>query len=197
MQQPCSNVAGIGGQLDTNRHREEIQRLVAEAPDEPTYCEFKRELGYRTKKEKAELVKDISSFANIDLEALGGYGYLIFGVAPDGEVVGIGNLSGDPPSELRRAVNGSLSRPLLFEYITCEVDDGTGGMKRVAAVVVADSQRRPHVVSKEVTEQQGKKTTFWLRVGEVWVRKTGGRELATAEDLDAMYEGKLRSLVND
>jgi hypothetical protein len=52
-------------------------------------------------------------------------------------------------------------------------------------------------VSKEVTEQQGKKTTFWLRVGEVWVRKTGDRELATAEDLDAMYEGKLRSLVNE
>lgn len=183
--------------MDIGTYREEIRRLVAEAPDEPTYCEFKRELRYRTKREKAELVKDVSSFANVDLEALGGCGYLIFGVAPDGEPVGIGDLLGDPPSELRRAVNESLSRSVLFEYLTCEVDAGADGTKCVAAVVVPDSKRRPHVTSREVTEQQGKKTIFWLRAGEVWIRKTGGRELATAEDLDAMYEGKLRNLVED
>lgn len=180
-------------------HREEIRRLVAEAPDEPTYCEFKRELGYRSKKEKGELVKDVSSFANIDLEALGGYGYLIFGVAPTGEVVGVGNLPGDPPSELRRVINGHLDRPISFEYLTCEVDDGgsPGGTERVAAIVVPDSTRRPHVASRNISEQRGKKTTLWLREGEVWVRKTGGRELAAAEDLDAMYEGKLRELVEE
>jgi hypothetical protein len=180
-------------------HREEIRRLVAEAPDEPTYCEFKQELGYRSKKEKGELVKDVSSFANIDLEVLGGYGYLIFGVAPSGEVVGVDDLPGDPPSELRKVVNGHLDRPILFEYLTCEVDDGgsPGGTARVAAVVVPDSRRRPHVVSRNISEQQGRKTTLWLREGEVWVRKTGGRELATAEDLDAMYEGKLRGLVEE
>ncbi len=180
-------------------HREEIRRLVAEAPDEPTYCEFKRELGYRTKKEKGELVKDVSSFANIDLEALGGYGYLIFGVAPDGEIVGIGDLPGDPASELRKVVNGHLDRPVLFEYLTCEVHDGgsPGTARRVAAVVVTDSKRRPHVASREVKERLGNKDKFWLREGQVWVRKTGGRELATAEDLDAMYEGKLRGLVEE
>jgi len=172
---------------------------VAEAPDEPTYCEFKRELGYRTKKEKGELVKDVSSFANIDLEALGGYGYLIFGVAPDGEIVGIGDLPGDPASELRKVVNGHLDRPVLFEYLTCEVHDGgsPGTTRTVAAVVVTDSKRRPHVASREVKERLGNKDKFWLREGQVWVRKTGGRELATAEDLDSMYEGKLRGLVEE
>lgn len=178
-------------------HREEIRRLLSEAPDEPTYCEFKRELGYRSKKERGELVKDVSSFANIDLEALGGHGYLIFGVAPSGEVVGIGDLPGDPPSELRMIVNGHLDRPVPFEYLTCEVDDGAGGTERVAAVVVTDSKRRPHVASKNISEQQDRKTSLWLREGEVWVRKTGGRELATAEDLDAMYEGRLRRLVEE
>lgn len=176
-------------------HREEIRRLVSEVPDEPTHCEFKRDLGYRTKKEKGELVKDVSSFANIDLDALGGYGYIIFGVAPDGEIVGVENLPGDPPSELRGVINGYLDRPILFKYITCEVDDGTSGSGLLAALVIPDSRRRPHVVSRELTEQQQKKTKTWLRRGEVWVRRTGGRELATAEDIDMMYEGKLRTLV--
>ena len=172
---------------------------MAEAPDEPTYCEFKRELGYTSKKEKGELVKDVSSFANIDLEALGGYGYLIFGVAPDGEVVGLGHLTGDPPSDLRKIVNGHLDRPIVFEYLTCEVDvkENPGGTERVAAIVVADSKRRPHVASREIKERLGNRDRFWLREGQVWIRKTGGRELAGAEDIDSMYEGKLRSLVED
>ena len=99
MHQPCSNVIPVGEKLDVERHREEIRRLVAEAPDEPTYCEFKEKLSYAAKKEKGELVKDVSSFANADLEALGGYGYIVFGVSNDGRVVGVGNISGDPPSE--------------------------------------------------------------------------------------------------
>jgi Putative DNA-binding domain len=82
--QPCSNPVRVGGNLDISRHRGEIRRLVAEEHDEPTYCEFKRILSYATKKEKGELVKDVSSFANVDLEALGGYGYLVFGVSNDG-----------------------------------------------------------------------------------------------------------------
>ena len=84
MQQPCSNAVGVGGKLEVERHREEIRRLVAEAPDEPTYCEFKQTVSYATKKEKGELVKDVSSFGNANLEAVGGHGYIIFGVANDG-----------------------------------------------------------------------------------------------------------------
>ncbi len=183
--------------MDTDKHREEIRRLVAEAPDEPTYCEFKQTLSYASKKEKGELVKDVSSFANADLEALGGYGYIIFGVSNDGQVVGIGNLVGDPPSDTRKIVNGYLDRSILFEYLTCEVDHKAGGTKQVAAIVVPDSRRRPHVASREIKEHLNNKDKFWLREGNVWVRKTGGRELATAEDFDAMYEGKLRSLVDE
>src|SRR5918999_7289 len=92
VQQPCSNAHRVGTHLDTDKHRGEIRRLVAEAPDEPTYCEFKEKLSYATPKEKGELVKDVSSFANADLEALGGYGYIIFGVSNDGEVVGLKGL---------------------------------------------------------------------------------------------------------
>lgn len=183
--------------MDVERHREEIRRLVAEAPDEPTYCEFKQLLTYAIKKEKGELVKDVSSFANTDLEALGGYGYIIFGVTNDGRVMGIGTSVGDPASAIRQIVNGHLDRPVNFEYVTCEVDDKVGGKKRVAAIVVPNSKRRPHVVSKEIKERLNNRDIFWLREREVWVRKTGGRELATAEDLDAMYEGKLRRLVDD
>jgi hypothetical protein len=72
--QPCSNVVGVCGKLDVDRQREEIRRLVAEAPDEPTYCELKDELSYATKKEKGALVKDVAAFANEDLESLSGYG---------------------------------------------------------------------------------------------------------------------------
>lgn len=194
MQQPCSNIVERLG-LDLDKHREEIRRLVAEAPDEPTYGEFKQTLSYATKKEKGELVKDISSFANADLEALGGYGYIVFGIANDGRVVGAEGLTGDPPSEIRQIVNGRLDQPVDFEYVTCEVDDKDGGKKRVAAVVVPDSTRRPHVTSREIKEQVNGRDKFWLRAREVWVRKTGGRELATAEDLDVTYEGTLRRLV--
>jgi len=126
--------------------------LVAEAPDEPTYCEFKKVLSYASKKEKGELVKDVSSFANADLEALGGYGYIIFGISDDGNVVGIEGLTGDPPSEIRQIVNGHLDRPIVFEYVTCEVDDESGGSQRVSAIIVPDSRRRPHVVSREIKE---------------------------------------------
>lgn len=197
MHQPCSNVDAAGGKLDVDRHREEIRRLVAEAPDEPTYCEFKEEFLYTTKKDKGELVKDVSSFANTDLEALGGYGYIIFGVSNDGRVVGLGSTPGDPASDTRKIVNGHLDRQIVFEYITCEVEDKVGGKKQVAAIVLPDSRRRPHVASRNITERLNNRDKFYLREGEVWVRKTGGRELAIAEDIDAMYEGKLRRLVDD
>jgi hypothetical protein len=183
--------------MDLEKHRKEIRQLVTQAPEEPTYCEFKEKLSYGTKKEKGELVKDVSSFGNIDLEALGGFGYLIFGVSNKGDVVGTEDPAGDPPSDTRKIVNGHLSRPVHFEYITCDVDDKAGSRKKVAAIVVPSSSRRPHVIPREIKEQQGNKSRFWLREGEVWVRKTGGREIASAEDYDAMYEGKLRRLVED
>jgi hypothetical protein len=190
-------VAEVEGVLDADRHREEIRRLVTAAPDEPTYCEFKKKLSYATPKEKGELVKDVSSFANADLESLGGYGYIVFGISPDGRVVGVGDLSGDPPSETRKIINNHLDRPVVFEYLTCEVNDKAGDTKRVAAIVVPDSRRRPHVVSREIKERLDGRDKFRLREGEVWVRKTGGRELATAEDIDTMYESKLRRLVDE
>jgi hypothetical protein len=187
----------IGGKLTVDKHREEIRRLVAEAPDEPTYCEFKEVLSYTTPKEKGELVKDVSSFANADLEALGGYGYIVFGVSNAGRVVGVGDLVGDPPSRIRQIINGHLGRSVVFEYLTCDVDDKVGGTKWVAAIVIPDSRRRPHVAFREIKERLNGRDKFRLRVGEVWVRKTGGRELATADDIDAMYEGKLRRLVDE
>jgi Putative DNA-binding domain len=183
--------------MDVERHRERIRRLVTEAPDEPTYCEFKQKLSYSTKREKGELVKDVAAFANTDLESLGGYGYLVFGVSNDGRVVGVEGLAGDPPSETRQIVNGRLDRPIVFEYLTCEVEVKVGCTKRIAAIVVPDSSRRPHVVSREIKEHTGNKDVYWLRKSEVWVRGTGGRHLATAEDLDTIYEGKLRRLVDD
>jgi hypothetical protein len=195
--QQCSNAVKVGGKRDVDNHRDQIRRLVAEAPDEPTYCEFKEELSYATPKDKGELVKDVSSFANADLEILGGHGYIIFGVSNDGEIVGIGSTSGDPASDARQIVNSNLGRPVEFEFVTCHVDTKTGDKKRVAAIVVPDSRRRPHVVSREIQQHLNHKDKFWLRKGEVWVRKTGGRELASADDLDTMYEGKLRRVVDE
>ena len=75
---------------------------MAEVPDEPTYCEFEEALSYGTPKNNGELVKDVPSFANTDLEALGGHGYIIFGVSNGGRVVGIANSAGDPSSATRR-----------------------------------------------------------------------------------------------
>jgi hypothetical protein len=197
VQQPCSNADTGDGKLDVQRHREEIRRLVAEAPDEPTYCEFKEALSYGTPKENGELVKDVSSFANTDLEALGGHGYIIFGVSNGGRVVGTANNAGDPSSAVRQIVNGNLGRSVSFEYLTCEVDDKAGGTKPVAAIVIPDSRRRPHVAARAIKERLNGRDKFWLREGEIWVRKTGGRELATADDIDEMYESKLRRLVEE
>ena len=111
--------------------------------------------------------------------------------------MGVEGLTGDPPSEIRQIVNGHLDRPIRFEYLTCEVDGKAGSTKRVAAIVVPDSRRRPHVASREIKERLNNRDVFWLREREVWVRKTGGREFATADDLDTIYEGKLRRLVDD
>jgi len=197
VQQPCSNAVGGGARLEVERHRSEIRRLVAGAPDEPTYCEFKETLSYATPKEKGELVKDVSSFANADLEVLGGYGYIVYGVSNDGRVVGITAGVGDQSSMTRQTINGYLGRSVNFEYLTCEVDDKTGSTKRVAALVIPDSTRRPHVVSREIKERLNNRDKFWLREGEIWVRKTGGRVLATADDVDSMYEGKLRRMVEE
>ncbi len=72
-----------------------------------------------------------------------------------------------------------------------------GKKLRLAAVVVPNSRRRPHVVSRELQEQQGRKAKFLLREGEVWVRNAGGRTRATAEDMDAMYEARLLSATRD
>jgi hypothetical protein len=93
---------------------------VAEASDEPTYCELRKLLSYATKKEKGELVKDISSFANADLEALGGYRYMVFGVSNDGRVVGIETTSGDSLSAVRQTIVDTgigMTGPEMKEYI--------------------------------------------------------------------------------
>lgn len=186
-----------GAALDAEHHRRRVCELAQEPPDEPTSCELKRDLSYADNAGKAELVKDIASFANAPLEHHGGFGYLIFGVAPDGSIPGVPDpLPGDPVSEIRNLLNRYLERPVAFEFLTTSVEVG-GETRHLAAVVVPNSQRRPHVVSRELTEQQGKKTKHLLRAGDVWVRKAGGRELATAEDLDALYEAKLLSAARD
>ncbi len=183
--------------FDAEYHRKKVRELAQEPPDEPTYCELKRELIYATNVEKAELVEDIAAFANTPLEHYGGFGYLIFGVAQDGSIPGVAEpLGGDPPSEIRDLLNKYLERPVAFEFVTTHVEYG-GRKKRLAAVVVPNSRRRPHVISRELQEQQGKKTKFLPRKGEVWVRKVGGRQLATAEDMDAMYEARLLSVARD
>jgi hypothetical protein len=76
--------------------------------------------------------------------------------------LGVEGLAGDPPSETRQIVNGRSDRPIVFEYLTCEVDDKVGCTKRIAAIVVPDSSRRPHVVSREIKEHTGKKDVYWL-----------------------------------
>ena len=184
--------------IDAEHHRRKVRELVQEPPDEPTYCELKRELAYTTKAEKAELVKDVVSFANAPLEHHGGFGYLIFGVAPDGSIPGVADpLPGDPPSAIRDLLNKYLERPVGFEFVTTDVEDGDAHERRLAAVVVPNSRRKPHMISRDFHEQLDKKTKYFLRKGEVWVRKAGGRQLATAEDMDAMYEAKLMGVARD
>lgn len=184
--------------FDAKYHRQRVRDLAQEPPDEPTYCELKRGFAYSTNAEKAELVKDIVSFANTPLEHYGGFGYLIFGVTQDGDIPGVEDpLPGDPPSEIRNLLNKYLERPVYFEFVTTHVGDDGGEKKRLAAVVVPNSRRRPHVISRELQEQQGKKAKFFLREREVWVRKAGGRDRATAEDIDAMYEARFLSAARD
>ena len=186
-----------GAAFDAEHHRRRVRELAQEPPDEPTSCELKRDLAYADNAGKAELVKDVAAFANAPLEHHGGFGYLIFGVAPDGSIPGVPDpLPGDPVSEIRNLLNRYLERPVAFDLVTTRVEEG-GEERRLAAVVVPNSRRRPHVVSRELTEQQGRKTMHLLRVGDVWVRKAGGRELASAEDLDAMYEARVISAARD
>lgn len=183
--------------FDTEYHREKVRELAQEPPDEPTHCELKQEFACATKSEKSELVKDIASFANTPLEHHGGYGYLIFGVSQDGDIPGISeSLGGDPPSEIRNLLNGYLERPVGFEFVTTHVEVNDQ-KRRLAAVIIPNSRCRPHVISKERQDQKDKKTKFLLRKGEVWLRKAGGRQLATAEDIDAMYEAKFLSTARD
>ncbi len=183
--------------VDAEYHRKKVRQLAQEPPDEPTHCKLKRELAYETKAEKAELVKDVVSFANAPLEHYGGFGYLIFGVAPDGSIPDVADpLPGDPSSEIRDLLNRHLERPVGFEFVTTRVEDGGQG-KRLAAVVIPNSRRRPHVITRELHEQQGKKARSLLRKGEVWVGKAGQRLLATGEDVDAMYEAKLLGVARD
>lgn len=183
--------------FDSEYHREKVRELAQEPPDEPTHCELKREFTCETKSEKAEFVKDIASFANTPLEHHGGYGYLIFGVSQDGDIPGLSeSLGGDPPSEIRNLLNRYLERLVGFEYVTTHVE-ASGQKRKLAALIIPNSRRRPHVISREIQEQGDKKTKFLLRKGEVWIRKAGGRQLATAEDIDAMYEAKFLSTARD
>lgn len=183
--------------FDAEYHRARIRELAQEPPDEPTHCELKQNLSYTSKAEKAELVKDIVSFSNTSLEYHGSYGYLIFGVSPDGNVLGLpDSLGGDPPSDIRNLLNRHLDRTVEFEFLSTHVGDCNQD-KKVAAVIIPNSRRRPHVISRELQEQEGRKTKFLLREGDLWIRKAGGRQLATAEDMDNIYEAKLLSAARD
>jgi hypothetical protein len=44
-----------------------------------------------------------------------------------------------------QVVNSNLERPVVFEYVTWEVDGKAGGTKRIAAMIVPDSRRRSAV----------------------------------------------------
>lgn len=153
---------------------QELDEILAE-PHETVRCDFKESIGWeRSLRVRLEIVRDMTCLANRS------GGMLVFGVANDGNVVGL--QEGDNPPD--PTVVGALIRryfdpPVRFDVLDTDYDG------RHVWVIKVDEFDRVPIVASRIGNDENNVAVF--REGDI-VRRTDAMECARISSATAMFE---------
>lgn len=146
--------------------------------EENEYCDFKREF-YHEKK-KADMIKDILSFAN---SPVSGDKYIIFNI--DDETRELGNMSLESLHDISEI--NQIIRTNCEPFINIEMSNFLYKGANVAYIkIAANNTDRPYLVKKEY----GK-----LQEGDIYIRKNANNFIANRKDLDQIYDSREKRIV--
>lgn len=165
--------------------REHIAKLI-DLDNENSKIDFKRNLDISTKKNKAELIKDVIAFANSE-PVNDPNGYYIIGVQHK-RLFDTLSLNLDDAT-LQQIVNSKCHRPIDFQFRQFSIKGTTLGV-----IIIPKSDERPHHVLDDYFDNRGKKL---LQKGSIFIRKGSSTDIATREDLDLMYEERIKKRVEE
>jgi hypothetical protein len=165
--------------------REHIAKLIALDNENPK-IDFKRTLHITTKENKAELIKDIIAITNSE-SVNDPNGYYIIG-AHRTRLFDISSLNLDDAT-LQQIVNSNCHKPIEFQFRQFPINGNTIGV-----IIVPKSNNRPHHVLVDYFNDSGNKI---LQKGTIFIRRGSSTDIATREDLDLMYEPRIKKKVEE
>ena len=163
--------------------REHIAKLI-DLNNENPKIDFKSTLDITTKKNKAELIKDIIAITNSQ-PVNDPNGYYIIG-AQDKRLIDILPLNLDDAT-LQQIVNSKCHKPINFQFRQFSIKGTTIGV-----IIIPKSDERPHHILENYFGDHGKKL---LQKGTIFIRKGSSSYIATREDLDLIYEERIKKRV--
>ena len=145
--------------------REDVETFIAEKWSERTTVDYKRDPDGNSHKDKKELLKDVSSFANTS------GGTILIGVDElDSEptaIVGTERMSMTKCGRMDGIIRGGLEPPIGFGIFPVKISDG----RHVLVIRIEDSLIGPHRV------------VFHGQTGEFWARTNKGRYSMNTDQL--------------
>jgi len=143
----------------------EVETFLDQGVSERIDAEYKVRLNHRDNEERAELLRDISSFAN----ARGGY--LFVGVSADqyGRPTGVAGLSVDEALNLRQSIAALVHNHIEEQLLDFDIQEKRVDGKIILIARIAESDQKPHMVTIS------NRTEFCIRVAD------GKRAMSYAE----------------
>lgn len=168
------------------RHRKEIQKLVAQGGEQPRY-EFKRELLLNADPAaKLRFIKLVQAIAN-------NFGILeecciVIGADPrEHKFYPVPNVNDFDQANLEKILASSLEPVPDFEQFTVKADSD----ETFVIVAISAKQRRPIVVKRQmevhIPAPNGSRKALRLEVGDIWIKKNTHTAHALRTDIEAMY----------
>jgi len=134
------------------------------------------------KKEKSELVRDITSIANSYSLEHENHGFLIFGIHPTTkEIEGVALDKESLVTHIDKLIETHVSPRIFFKVETFETPES----KQWCAIIIKPSVAVPHVFISDSSE---------FNKGEVWVRKGTFKGLASSDDYARFFSVRTESL---
>jgi hypothetical protein len=166
------------------RLRKEVVSLVRSGAEHGR-CELTRacSIAKESAKSRIDFVKMIQGLANAHLRE---ERYLVIGAdRKEQRFYPVDNCSEFDPAAVSQLLQKYLNpAPLIETFDFMKTEEGTA----FVLVVVSSSQPRPIVVKADGADNQG---ALLFRRGDVWIKKDTRLDLATREDLEAMYAERI------
>lgn len=151
---------------------DDIKDLVINKIGEKQHLEYKVTVNYKDDKEKLELLRDITSFAN------GGGGYLIVGIREDGtgRALKFDKKYLKEPESIKKAIMNLSIEHISERIYGLEIETRSIDGNPIIISKIPDSDRKPHMVTIK------NRTDFWTRYHD------GKREMTIGEIKEAFLK---------